>query len=702
MIEPEDTQDRSSNRPTESGIDDEPLAVGRGDGDERVPLAPEAAISQPEIDERDRHAPHRSELRDAYGYVRAYFKARPDRFRGHQRRLRQARSRETYDIYLATSVRWASIAGLVGGGLVGMILLLSRLVAAGHGPRVTETMLFQSFSAATPSLGMILTLSALGVLLPGIGVLLIRSYRLRSVISQRRRSIDMNLPYAIMFMYALSKGGMNFLDVCRRLAATEIYGEVANEFDTVVREIDLFGNGLIRALNNVQTLTPSDNFRRFLDDLLSVLESGGDLEKFLHNEAEEYLDDAQDEQATFIETIGTLSELFVVVFVAAPLFLIVVLIVVSFLGAETVWMIALLIYLAFPLGMVGFLLVIDQLSPQTSVPAVSVDIDSDRTALSDAVRKDDRFKAYRRAKRGYGLQTLLSGQARAIRSRPVRSLWLTAPAALLVATIVGTTGVVDPTGKGFSTAPVRTTTGIVVGPLLVASVPLMILHERGRRRARAIVQRLPDLLDLLSNANEMGIGLVEGCGLVSKWGSGAIADEFRKVRNDLAWNHDIKRALLAFADRMEIPQLTRTMTLVAEGSRASGDLHSLLQIAANDTRARAKLERARRRTVDSYVTIVVIGFLVYLLVIVLVSASYLAPIEELTAGAGAIDRPEALAGVGAAPVDTYRMLFFHSALIQGFGSGVIAGKLADGDMLSGLKYAVSLVLLTVVAFVLFV
>jgi flagellar protein FlaJ len=199
----------------------------------------------------------------------------------------------------------------------------------------------------------------------------------------------------------------------------------------------------------------------------------------------------------------------------------------------------------------------------------------------------------------------------------------------------------------------------------------------------------------------MGVDLVEAFDLVTRWASGTLAEELQKARNDIAWNHDVPGGLLSLADRLDVPQLTRTMVLVAEGSKSTGDLHDLLEIAASDTRAREKLARERRQEVSSYVAIVVLGFLVYLFVIVLVAASFFGPIAEqaATVDASAAQGPVSLAAI---PVDAYQLLFLHSALVQGFGSGLLAGKLAENDALSGLKYSLALTVLTVVIFGVFV
>jgi flagellar protein FlaJ len=666
---------------------------------------PEEALSDPLTEGPELGEAEQATLREAYGPVRAFFKARPTRYRGLQRRLKQARIRDTYDEYLTDSARAAVLVG-VAAGIVAVTVVAGLAVTTGIGildPLSNTTGAIRTVFLANPLIGAVFVVPLL-CSLTVVGVVWVgrNYYYPRSVVAARRRSIALNLPYAIAFMYALSSGGMTFDEICRRLSDNEaVYGEAANEFDIVVREIDLFGNDLLQALNNLRQLTPSDDLRRFLDDLLGVLESGGDLESFLEEETEAYLDSALEEQESFIETLGGLSEVFVVGFVAAPLFLIVVLMVVSFLGANTVGLIAALVYLVFPLSMGGFLLVVDLLSRPYEEPTASLSIDEGRRIHTETVADDPRFPAYQRTKRETGLRAFLADPFRAIRRRPSLSLVITIPFGGAVAGSAIQAGVVSLSVSGLLATPLWATLWLIVGPLVAVTAPLMVLHERERRRTQTITERFPDVLNILASANQMGVDIVDAFELVTRWASGTLADELEKVRNDIAWNHDLTRALLDFADRLNVPQLSRTMTLIAEGSQSSGDLAGLLEIAATDTRARAKLARARRREVGSYVAIVVVGFLVYLLVIIMVSASYLDPIAEVAATSGT-DSVEGPVTLGAVPVETYRLLFLHSALIQGFGSGLIAGKLAENDILSGLKYGLGLVALTVVAFFLVV
>jgi flagellar protein FlaJ len=263
---------------------------------------------------------------------------------------------------------------------------------------------------------------------------------------------------------------------------------------------------------------------------------------------------------------------------------------------------------------------------------------------------------------------------------------------------MGLTGLVEPSVDALMARPVATTTALFVVPLLVVLTPLTVFYELKRRREIEIARRFPDTLNILSSANKMGIPLVDGLDLVSRWSEGVVAKELRVVRNDIEWNHDVTGALLKFGDRIRVPQLSRTMKLLAEGIRSSGDLSRVLSIAAEDTRNREKLERTRRRELGSYIAVVVIGFLVFLLVIVLLDASFLTPLSGLEDTNPAPAGADVPIGFSSVPVETYRLMFFHAALVQALGSGLLAGKLSDNDTMSGLKYGLALVLVAMAAF----
>lgn len=675
------------------------MSGGQSNIEDATPI-PDYELEQYFPERHDLSESDRERLREQHGYIRTWFLMNPERFRHLQRWLNQARMGYTYDIYLTRIVGYTLIAAAIG-------LFFGTLFAV-------QMAAFGGFAA----LGIESTIGAalLSVLIVVLSVVLFAGgafgtgyYYPRMQVGTRERNINVMLPHAIVYMYALSHGGMNTFEVLKELAdADEVYGEVSNEFDMVVRDVELFGNDLFTALRDARNLTPSENLEQFLDDMISVLDSGSDFATFLEDEAETYMDEARDEQDSFLGTLSILSEIFVVAFVAAPLFLIVTLLVISLLGGDALLQTYFLVYVGLPFGMVAFLVAVDILSKPFAEHTHELDIDEIefRTEWSSQVTEHPLYEEYEAEKKRRARRDMLADPIQHIRDRsPLLSLIITVPVAVVCALFLLLTGAVPMSPSGMLEVPIQTTIGLFVVPFLITTVPLAMFHEAQHRREKKIEKRFPDTLNILSSANQMGIRLVDSLNLVARWSEGVLSEELRKVRNDIRWNHDIERALLQFANRLRVPQVTRTMKLIAKGNHSSSDLSKIISIAAEDTRNRHQIERKRRSEMGAYTAIVIIGFLVYLAVIVMLDTSYLTPIGELTTEAAAGVGEEAAAGgaagvidVGQVPVEVYRTVFFHSALIQGIGSGLLAGKLAENNVLAGLKFSIGLVVLTLTVF----
>jgi flagellar protein FlaJ len=346
--------------------------------------------------------------------------------------------------------------------------------------------------------------------------------------------------------------------------------------------------------------------------------------------------------------------------------------------------------------MAGFLVAISVLSEPYKQPSHELQLDDRSAAVPDGgVQAHPYFDTFRRIRRKEWLQERLADPTALFRAKPIATLLLTVPLTLLGIGALVTTGLVEPTPEAFIAEPVSTTALLIIAPFLAVAVPLSIFHELARRRDREIAERLPDALDILASANQMGVGLTEGLDLVARNLSGRLSTELRQVSNDIRWNNDIQRALLGLADRLQVSQLTRTCKILAEGSRSTGDLHRVLDIAAEDTRHRYRLARDRQQTLSSYTAVVIIGFLVYLAVIVIINESFLGPIT----GSGLVSGDAGPVSISGDAVAAYRTLFFHSAIIQGIGTGLITGKLSDNQVLTGLKYSIALVLIALGVFV---
>jgi flagellar protein FlaJ len=116
------------------------------------------------------------------------------------------------------------------------------------------------------------------------------------------------------------------------ISTSREYGEISVEIEKVINYIDFFGYDILTALKAVALITPSDQFKEFIDGFVSTIETGGDLKQYLHQKSGEALLNYRLERQKYVESLGTYSDIYTGVLIAAPLFFVTSLSLVSVLG----------------------------------------------------------------------------------------------------------------------------------------------------------------------------------------------------------------------------------------------------------------------------------------------------------------------------------------------------------------------------------
>jgi flagellar protein FlaJ len=183
----------------------------------------------------------------------------------------------------------------------------------------------------------------------------------------RARQIDAKLPYALNFLATLAAAGATPQALFASLARQPIYGAVARESARLTRDIELLGCDVVTAMGRAGQRTSSAKWQDLLQGAITALTSGGDLRTYFRDKAEQFLLDNRHDQKRFLESLGVLAECFVTVVVAAPLFLIVILSVMTSLGgsvSQTVVVGYTLVLVVLPVAQAGFILTIRTMTPE--------------------------------------------------------------------------------------------------------------------------------------------------------------------------------------------------------------------------------------------------------------------------------------------------------------------------------------------------
>ena len=631
-------------------------------------------------------------VRQEYGYVRGYFRNRPKRYQSYQNVLDKARLGTTYDVYLSDSLRYCILGGVIGS------VIGAAVAAAAY---VTN-----SPSAVTGDFSPLVSFVSVLVLaiFPAVSAWVSRYYYPYVVKKSRRYKINRSLPSAVVFMHALSTGGMSTVEVMEKLSESkDAYGEVAVEFGMVMRDIEYFNDDLLTALENAKEKTPSNKFEVFVDDMISVMESGGNLRGFLESESEKQIREVREENSDFLETLEVLAESYIILVFAAPIFLIVVLIALSFAGSDTLRLTQAVAYVVIPVSVVVSVLTIDVLNRQFEDRSKDLKLPKDSKSGNgsgdeDAVDdKDTRYEGYDRYLRRRRIRDRVTSPLTPMLESPSISLFVTIPLAFLFIGAVVLSGIVTPSLEAYTDDPVRVTTWIGVAPFLIPSTVLMVLHERKRRKKADIKKRFPEMLEAVSGANRNGVRLADCFEMVSRRSGGSLAHHLNSLSNDIRWNTDIERSLIVTANEIDIPRVSKSMKLIAEGSKSTGRLSDVLDIVAEDMDNRSRIEGSRKQTMSTYVVVIFVGVLVYLFIAVLFDVFFFAEIESV--GREGAQSAESGFLSEQIPTDTFRMVLYHSALLQALGNGLVMGKLVDNRLGSGLVYANVLILIVTGVFV---
>jgi flagellar protein FlaJ len=645
---------------------------------------------------------------------------------GRRRRLRMAGIGTPYRVYASETYLYATAAALVGTvtgiylgaaavRVVGVAVLAERVP---DGP-------FRSMPAVLLSLSvqefLVLALASVGVGTLAAGAVYVLRWQIPAFRADtRRRHIDAAMPRTVAFVYALSRGGMSFPDVMRALSENRrVFGAAAEEMTSGVRDVDLLGADVVTALRDLSRRTPSDGFRNFAENLSSVLQSGGALSRFLEAEYRRYRDEAEEQQEEILELLAATAEVYVTVVVAGMLFLITILLVIGLTSGDTLVLVQLITYLVLPATNVLFLAYLSEMtqplragrdrteperstaSPAGDVPRASASREpvadggtvADGTSTAAAATTDDaadrgRLRAYRRLR---AVRGTLRSPLRSLVSRPELVLYVAVPFAL------GYVLVTLPSAfdGGFSADAVD---DAIVGAALIVLGSYALFYEAGSRRLGRMETAMPDLLERLASLNEAGVSVVSSFDRVRESDVGALDEEVERIWRDIQWGATVSEALEGFGDRVDTPAVTRIVTLLTNAMRASNDIGPVLRIAAEQARADLRLRRQRRQEMFTYLVVIYVSFLVFVVVIgaidtVLIPNLPEAPATEGYSAAGFLQ-------IGTTNTEGYRLVFFHAALIQAALSGLVGGQMGEGSVKDGVKHATIMLGVTYGVFVL--
>ena len=633
-----------------------------------------------------------------------------------ERKLVEARMTDPVEMYVSRSLGVGVLVGLalwVVGTLLGYGVFAFGLIAPetlslgvpSPSPAATELLRSLVVPAAVFISGLLF--GSIGFAL-GFGTLIALPY---SRSSAREREINLLLADSVSFMYALSVGGLNQLEILRAMATAEdTYGEVSKEFQSVINETEYFGTDYRNALRQQSMETPSDEFSQFLADMLSIVNSGGDMEAFLKDKKEKHLRTSKQEREMTLETLELFGEMYMTLSLF-PLLLIVILVIMGMMGEADDFLLYATVYILIPLTGLGFLVLVSTVKQDEPGDGyLRPDGGSDRLQqtsqegllhfglIEGFTGRGGVFDRIRDREGTYKTKRILTAPHHFLRDNPLFTLVMTVPAALAVVGVAVASGSAPTTFDGWVDRPVWSAFIWVYVPAYMTLIPLAVFYEWGQRSKQAVTGKLSENLRKLSSANDTGQTLLESIRTVSETSSGRLAEEFEVINAKVNYGMSLRDALVEFNNTYAVPRLARTVKLISEAQEASSQITDVLTTAAQASENQDDIERERRSRTRMQVAIILMTYVTLLGVMAILQTQFIDVMGGLSSqadggSADAVGGGGPDFGGGGVEPDVLSLLFFHAVTIQAVLSGFISGYIRNATVLSGVKFAVALMTL---------
>ncbi len=465
--------------------------------------------------------------------------------------------------------------------------------------------------------------------------------------SDRSISLEREMPFAAAYISVMSSGGIAPYDSFKRLTKVNLMPAMSKEARDIVKDVEIFGVDPLTALEVAAKKTPLDLFKDFLGGYASTVIIGGDIGHFLERKAEDIFKSRALRVKAAAERLGMLLETFIIVEV----------------------MMSLCFYILFA---------VNNLSTNTTTPAPSTLSDYSAMLMYTFV-----FTPMLSAMFVY-LAHSMQVKTPNTDMRPYKVLGISSALAivvfLLLTNFMGTTQL--PIFTQLQAFGLDLPVALSVS-LFICAAPPAIVHIRLSKVRGSMEQGVASFLRDLTEVRKTGLSPEKCIESLSKRDYGTFTKELSKISSDISWGIPIKKVMMDFLHRTKSWMVQIVMFLLVETIDVGGGTIAMIDSLARFNNMTQEVEKEKKMSVRPYV------MMPYLASILLVATTVM--MMGLTTGIAApgMEAP--------GPDILMQTIFITSVIFHSFIIGIVAGKISDDSIASGLKHSAILVIIAVIA-----
>ncbi len=189
---------------------------------------------------------------------------------------------------------------------------------------------------------------------------------LKMIANVRAKKIDNVIHFASLYMATIAGSGAPPLEIFKTMGKLEGLGEISKIANNIVRDIEVFGLSLTEALEKEAKNTPSQKLRELLWGMKKIITSGGDLQSYLVEKGNRFLEDYKRRLEEFSRSMSMMIEIYTTVVIVGSIFAIILSSLMGAISGFTPMMKMLqygILLVGLPIATLFFIVLIKSLSP---------------------------------------------------------------------------------------------------------------------------------------------------------------------------------------------------------------------------------------------------------------------------------------------------------------------------------------------------
>ena len=217
--------------------------------------------------------------------------------------------------------------------------------------------------------------------------------------------------------------------------------------------------------------------------------------------------------------------------------------------------------------------------------------------------------------------------------------------------------------------------------VLIILVPSAILDFEHQRWLGAIEDQMPLLVRGVSEAQETGLTIIKAIEKVvqNKMVAHPLSDEVHKLTVQMAWGTSFEAALVNFKERIGSPVVNRFCALVLEASRAGGNIKKVFTSTSEFMEEMNDMDKETSTQMKPYIIVIYAAFVVFLATATILVQSFFTPLQGM---------PTIMSEVSVGSTSEFTDFFYKNMLVSAVTGGLMAGKLGERRVFSGMKHSI--------------